>query len=96
MPKGKKYGGRVAGTPNKVSSITKAAIAELLADYQESGQLRDDFYSSEVTPKDRLYIAEKMMQYVMPKMQAVAFTEADEKTKTIEDALIELSKPKDK
>ena len=86
----------MAGTPNKVTSITKAAIAELLTDYQQSGQLRDDFYSDEITPRDRLYIAEKMMQYVMPKMQAVAFTEADEKTKTIEDALIELSKPKEK
>lgn len=93
MPIGKKYGGRQAGTPNKVTSITKAAIAELLAEYQDSGKMRADFYALE-DGKDRLYIAEKMMQYVMPKMQAVAFTEADEKTKTIEDTLIELSKPK--
>lgn len=95
MPKGIKYGGRVKGTPNKVTAISKRAISELLSEYNDSGKMRSDFFSPELTEKDRLTLAEKLMQYVMPKMQAVAFTEADEKTRTIEDTLIELSKPKD-
>ena len=93
MAKGKKYGGRVAGTPNKVTALTKSAIAELLAGYHDSGKMQEDFDAIE-DPKDRLVIAEKMMQYVMPKMQAVAFTDADEKPITIEKTLIELSKIK--
>lgn len=92
--KGKKTGGRVAGTPNKVTVTAKKAIADLLADYHGKGMMTEDFLALE--PKDRIVIAEKLMQYVIPKMQAVAFTESDEKTRTIEDALIELSKPKDK
>lgn len=91
--KGKKTGGRVAGTPNKATSITKAAISELLAEYQSSGKMKADFDAIE-DPKDRLVIAEKMMQYVMPKMQSVAFTDADERPITIEDKLKELSKIK--
>lgn len=79
------------GTPNKTTSITKAAIAELLSNYHKSGKMKADFDSIE-DPKDRLIIAEKMMQYVMPKMQSVAFTDIDEKPKTIEDTLKELSK----
>lgn len=89
--KGMKTGGRVKGTPNKTTSITKAAIAELLSNYHKSGKMKADFDSIE-DPKDRLLIAEKMMQYVMPKMQSVAFTDIDEKPKTIEDTLKELSK----
>ena len=83
------------GTPNKTTSITKAAIANLLTEYHDLGQLHEDFFSNQISPRDRLMLFEKLCQYVMPKMQAVAFTEADEKTKTIEDALIELSKPKE-
>ena len=91
--KGKKTGGRVAGTPNKVSSVTKKVIVELLTEYHDNGMLSEDFYALE--PKDRIQMSEKFMAYVMPKMQSVEFREADETSKTIEDALIELSKPKD-
>lgn len=45
-------------------------------------------------PSERLALVERLIQYTTPKMQAVAFTETDEQTKTIEDRLIELSQPK--
>ena len=92
--KGKKTGGRVAGTPNKTTSTIKSAIASLLDDYHKSGKMKEDFDAIE-DPKDRLALAEKFMQYTTPKMQAVAFTDADEKPRTIEDMLITLSKPKE-
>jgi hypothetical protein len=42
-------------------------------------------------PKDRLAIAEKMMQYTMPKMQSTNVGITTEGKKTIEDTLIALS-----
>jgi len=43
-------------------------------------------------PKDRLSIAEKLMQYVMPKMQSTSIDlNTEEKSKTIEDMLYDLS-----
>lgn len=87
----KKTGGRVAGTPNKVTALTKATIAQMLAEYKESGLMDSDF--RQLDPKDRLAIAEKLMHYTMPKIQSVEVDLAEGlKKKTIEDKLIELSK----
>lgn len=89
--KKKKTGGRVAGTPNKTTVINRNLITSMLAAYSESGEMGRDFNS--LDPKDRLQIAEKMMQYVMPKIQAVAVDIAGGGKKiTIEDRLLELSK----
>ena len=84
-----KTGGRVKGTPNKVTAFSKATIAKMIADYSDSGKMSLDFDS--LDPKDRLQIAEKMMQYVMPKIQSVEVDIASEKPRTIEDMLIELA-----
>lgn len=67
-PKRKKYGGRVAGTPNKVTGKTRELIANLMTDYAQSGKMLSDF--NELEPKERIAIAEKLMQYSIPKMQA--------------------------
>ena len=49
----------------------------------------------ELEPKDRLIIAEKLMQYTVPKLQAVELSTEEGKQLTIEERLIELSKPRD-
>lgn len=67
-PKRKKYGGRVAGTPNKVTGKTRELIANLMTEYANSGKMQSDFYDLE--PKERITIAEKLMQYSIPKMQS--------------------------
>lgn len=86
----KKTGGRKAGTPNKVTSLTKAAITQLLTDYKETGLMDADFQALE--PKDRMMIAEKLMQYTMPKIQSVEVDLGESLKKiTIEDRLLELS-----
>ena len=89
--RGKKTGGRQAGTQNKTTGVTKKVISDLLDNYNTSGKMVKDF--DKLNPKDRITIAEKLMQYVMPKMQstAVDMTLNDEK-KTIEDTLNELAK----
>ncbi len=90
MAVGKKTGGRQKGTPNKSTMLGKAAIVELLTDYSNSGLMSSDFAAIE--PKERLTIAEKLMQYVMPKMQSTSIDiNSEEKKKTIEDTLVELS-----
>lgn len=86
----RKTGGRQKGSVNKVTSITKAVIADLLTDYQDSGLMGSDFMSLDA--KDRIAVAEKMMQYIMPKMQATAVDFNAESTRiTIEQRLRELS-----
>ncbi|MCM1142185.1 MAG: hypothetical protein NC453_26745 [Muribaculum sp.] len=90
MAVGKKTGGRQKGTPNKSTLLGKAAIVELLADYNNSGLMASDFAT--LDPKDRLAIAEKLMQYVMPKMQSTSVDiTTEEKSKTIEDMLSDLA-----
>lgn len=90
MAIGKKTGGRKKGTPNKATTLGKEVIVTLLADYSESGLMTSDFMA--LDPKDRLLIAEKLMQYTMPKMQSTAVDiTAGDREKTIEERLAELA-----
>lgn len=89
---GKKTGGRQKGTPNKITADTKEAIAGLLRNYATSGDMEKDFKAIK-SPKDRLFIAEKFTQYIVPKQQAIsAEVDAKVKERTIEQRLEELSK----
>lgn len=90
MALGRKTGGRKKGTPNKSTTLGKEVIVSLLADYSNSGLMTSDFMA--LDPKDRLSIAEKLMQYTMPKMQATAIDlSTGDHEKTIEDRLAELA-----
>lgn len=90
MAIGKKTGGRKKGTPNKSTTLGKEVIVTLLSDYSNSGLMTSDFMA--LDPKDRLVIAERLLQYTMPKMQATAIDlNSGDKDKTIEDRLAELA-----
>jgi hypothetical protein len=90
-----KTGGRKAGTPNKTPKPLKVAIAKILEQYNESGQMEMDFNC--IDPLERIKIAEKLMQYVVPKIQSVAVdVNNTDGNKTIEDRLRELSQQHDK
>lgn len=66
-PKGTpKTGGRVKGTPNKVTYSLKEWITSLI-DKQRT-QIEQDLQDLE--PKERLQMIEKLMQYVIPKQAA--------------------------
>lgn len=66
-PKGiPKTGGRVKGTPNKVTYSLKEWITSLI-DKQRT-QIEKDLQGLE--PKERLQMIEKLMQYVIPKQAA--------------------------
>lgn len=92
--KRKKTGGRQKGTQNKVTTVTKEILSDMLGDYQESGLMTADFLALE--PKDRIQCAEKMMQYILPKMQSTSVDFNNKTTKiTIEQKLRELSEEND-
>lgn len=87
----KKTGGRQKGTPNKAPTPVKSIITNILTEYSNSGKMKKDFDS--LDPKDRMAIAEKLSQYVMPKIQAVSVDlESNISKITIEQELINLSK----
>jgi hypothetical protein len=90
MAKGKKTGGRQKGTPNRLTSDIKAMLAKVVGDYTADKQFSDDWKALE--PKDRLALTEKFMQYIVPKMQAVAVSGDEDKPLTIEEKLVALSK----
>lgn len=69
--------------------MSKTVISDLLNTYSSSGLMSADFMALE--PKDRMAIAERLAQYVMPKMQSVSAEVNDQRTLTIEDRLRELS-----
>ncbi|MES4921079.1 hypothetical protein ABVC70_03910 [Hoylesella timonensis] len=62
-----RIGGRSKGTPNKVTSTVKDWISQLIDDNRS--QIEKDI--KKLSPKDRLQMFEKLMQYVIPKQQSV-------------------------
>ena len=63
-----KTGGREAGTPNKITGTLKEFVANLVDDNRE--QIVKDLKA--LKPKERLAVLERLMQYVLPKQQAVS------------------------
>ena len=56
-------------SPNKKTVFGQDKILRLLDDYCESGLMDSDF--ALLQPKERLFLAEKLTQYIVPKRQAV-------------------------
>jgi len=63
-----KTGGRVSGTPNKVTSEMKTWLSGLID--KNRRQIERDLKLLE--PKDRLLILERLMQYAIPKQQSIS------------------------
>lgn len=67
-PKGTpKTGGRQKGTPNRITNDVRTWLAELISENRR--QIEADL--KELEPKDRVMMLEKLMQYVIPKKQAI-------------------------
>lgn len=60
--------GRPKGKPNKVTSELKSWIQQIIDGNR--GKFEEDIEKLE--PKDRLMIIEKLMNYVVPKQQAIS------------------------
>ena len=62
-----KTGGRQKGTPNKITGTLKDFVSGLIDENRE--QMQKDLKA--LTPKDRLLVLERFLQYVLPKQQAI-------------------------
>lgn len=62
-----RLGGRTKGTPNKVTSDLRQWVSNLI-DKNRAQAMRD---IKALEPKDRLMIMERLLSYVLPKMQSI-------------------------
>lgn len=83
-----RLGGRQKGTPNKVTSSVREAIANQWRRYQESGQFQEDLDA--LDPATRASVMEKYAQYISPKMKSMDVGVTHSVNLTIEDRLREL------
>ena len=70
MASGQKTGGRVEGTPNKLTKELRTVLKDLL--HQELEGLPDRL--SKLEPKDRLDILVKLLPYCLPKIESIHMT----------------------
>jgi len=68
---GKKYGGREAGTPNRLTKELRAALKNIL--HQEIELLPEHF--NKLEPKDRLELLVKLLPFAVPKIETVNYQE---------------------
>lgn len=87
--KGKKTGGRKAGTPNKTTKSMREVLSNAVCGYYTSEQFLEDI--AYLKPVERVSAMEKLAGYVLPKLQTTSLDVFSESKKTIEDRLIELS-----
>lgn len=78
MAKGKTNNpnGRPKGTPNKITQDVRQWISTVIEDNRK--QMEQDLKAIE--PKERLAILERLMQYIVPKQQAVSAEIEDKHT----------------
>ncbi len=67
MARGQKTGGRDKGTPNKVTKLLRELVTGLTEDLYED-VLRD---VTKLTPKERVDVWVKLLEYGLPKLQRV-------------------------
>lgn len=86
---GKKTGGRVAGTPNKMTKSIREILTKVIEDYYKSDQF--DLDLAKLKPAERIAAMEKLAAYAVPKLQTTTLDVIADTKKTIEDKLLELS-----
>ena len=63
-----RLGGRAKGMPNRITASVKDWIFQVI----DKNRLQMEKDIEVLEPKDRLQVLEKLMQYVIPKQQAVS------------------------
>ena len=89
-----RYGGRVAGTPNKVTKELREVLAPIISSYISGDGIGDDKRTlandlAVMEPEDRAKIITNLVPYVMPKLASVEVKQKNE-GKSFKDELDEL------
>lgn len=66
---GKKFGGREAGTPNRLTKELRAALKNII--HQEIELL--PYHFEKLEPRDRLELLIKMLPYALPKVNTESY-----------------------
>lgn len=69
MTKRTKTGGRVQGTPNRLTKEARTLLKNVL--FKELEQIPD--YLDKLEPKDKIEVIIKLLPYVLPKVEAVEY-----------------------
>lgn len=69
MPKGRKFGGRKAGTPNKVTASTREALKQFLDNQRP--EVEKAF--KKLSPKEKVYAYTRLLPFITPQYSAVNF-----------------------
>lgn len=88
--KGFKTGGRTIGSTNKVTADLRNMVKNIVEENME--QIRQDIAT--LTPRERVAVIEKLMQYVIPKIQSVEL-DAQKEVNSAVTLLRELAKYSD-
>jgi len=67
---GVKYGGRVKGTPNRMTKELRSVLKDVL--YQELEQIQT--HLDTLKPKERVELLIKLMPFVLPKVTSISHT----------------------
>lgn len=87
--KGKKTGGRKAGTCNAVTRDMRAAIRSIVEN--RAGEFEE--MMSLLKPKEYCDVYLGLCRYVVPALQSVSLEAGGERERTVEELLAELSRP---
>lgn len=87
--KGKKTGGRTAGTPNKISTAIRDSINRMLQEYYTSELFAEDL--AKLEPRERIAAMEKLAQYGVPKLQATTLDVTESTSSDFADMIARLS-----
>ena len=69
-----RLGGRAAGTPNKITVLTKEIIQEFVAENYDAAF---DAWKAIKNPKQKFEMFLKLLEFIMPRMASVEFNPGD-------------------
>lgn len=69
-----RLGGRAAGTPNKITVLTKEIIQEFVAENYDAAF---DAWKAIKHPKQKFEMFLKLLEFIMPRMASVEFNPGD-------------------
>lgn len=84
--------GRPKGIPNKLTTNVKEVISSILAKYtneSEENNFYDDFKN--LDGNDRVKVALKMMEFVVPKLQRTTIEDNTTRKREIDDVIAKLT-----